>query len=79
MNPNKQSTKAILSAMLCMAMSIGNLEKRVFLKFTLQLNILMYVILYLVSCNVTYVVKEKSNTHIYTILSEHLIYDGFLR
>ena len=65
--------------MLCMAMSIGNLEKRVFLKFTLQLNILMYVILYLVSCNVIYVVKEKSNTHIYTILSEHQKYEGFLR
>ena len=31
-----------------------------------------------IGCDVTYVVKEKSNTHIYTILSEHLIYEGFL-
>ena len=63
--------------MLCMAMSLGILEKRVFLKFTLQVNIFMYVILYLVSGDVTYVVKEKY-THIYTVLSEHLIYEGFL-
>ena len=40
----------------------------------------MYIKLYLVTSNVTYVMKEKSNTDIlYTILTKHLIYEGFLR
>ena len=66
--------------MLCMIMSIGILENRVFLKFSLLLNIQMYIKLYLVTSNVTYVMKEKSNTDIlYTILTKHLIYKGFLR
>ena len=40
----------------------------------------MYIILYLVSCNVTYVMEEKLNTDIlYTVLSKHLIYEGFFK
>ena len=40
----------------------------------------MYIKLYLVTSNVTYVMKEKWNTDIlYTILTKHLIYEGFLR
>ena len=73
-----QSTRAIHSAMHCMIMSIGILENRVFVKFSLQLNIHMYIKLYLVTSNVTYVMKEKSNTDmLYTILTNHLIYEGF--
>ena len=63
--------------MLCMIMSIGILENRVFLKFSLLLNIQMYIKLYLVISNVTYVMKEKSNTDIYTVFSKHLIYECF--
>ena len=74
------STNGILIVMLCMVMSIGILEKSSsFIQFTAEHPLVYFM--YLISCSVTYVMKEKkSNTDIlYAIFSKHLIYEGSLR
>ena len=43
-----------------------------------QYSLVFFVHRDLVSCNVAYVMEEKSNTDIlYTVLSKHVIYEGF--
>jgi len=67
------------SVMLCMIMSIGILEKRVFLKFSLHVT--STCILYCIWLAVTLPMWWKRNQiqTLYIILSKQLIYESFLR
>jgi len=72
-------TIAILIGILCMTMSIGILEKRVPIKFSLQLT--STCILYCIWLAVTLPMWWKRNQiqTLYTILSKHLVYEGFFK